>query len=90
MKKMPFVMQVHEIFQMSDKTVFVGSIDAEEDYLGESFCSLSIDGQHLVRVKIEGETLFGRTERALWSRERLALEGDAWRGKNVLLKSDDC
>ncbi|MCW5831697.1 MAG: hypothetical protein KIS78_04490 [Labilithrix sp.] len=89
MKKSSFTMRVHDIFQLPDKTVFVGIIDAQVDFLGAASCTLLLDGLERARLRIEGETLFRPRERALWSRERLELTKDEWMGKVVVLRSDD-
>jgi hypothetical protein len=89
MTKPSFVMRVQEIFQLPDKTVFVGTIDAQKDFLGPAACTLLIDDGERARLRIEGETLFSPRERALWSRQLLGLRRDEWMGKVVLLRSDE-
>ncbi len=88
MSNAAFSMSVHEIFQLPDKTVFVGTITSQADFLGPARCVLEMGGRPEIVIWVEGETLVGPTHRGLWTRELLGLPKDSWAGKSVTLRSE--
>lgn len=71
-----FRMKVTDMFFLEDKTVFVGLLETEAEFLGPGPCRLLIDGHERARFGLEGENLFRPDFQSVWTKEKVCLSRD--------------
>lgn len=85
---MAFRMEIEDLFQIGEKTVFTGRLNTQVKMIANVPCRLEIDGNKVGEINIQGEVHTGTPNRDLWTISPVSLTREMLRNHNVCLIAD--